>query len=129
MEVDRYKPTRASPGTIRDPLNAACTQDDDSDESCSDDDHEHPAGEAASACAAECGTAPQNVEQLNRLLEMVPTDAEIRAVTGYKGDCDLGPPELNAELAADAAQAADVARAELEGEGLEDVFEGGHGGC
>ena len=43
---------------------------------------------------------------------------------------DLGPPELNAELAADAAQAADVARAELEGdERLEDVLEGEHGGA
>ena len=35
-----------------------------------------------------------SVEQLNRLLEMVPTDAEIRSVVNFKGDCELGPPEL-----------------------------------
>ena len=68
LEVDRYKATRAGPGTIRHPLDAACPNDDASDEN---DDHEHnahgtnPAGEAASASAAQFSTDPQNAEQLN----------------------------------------------------------------
>ena len=39
-EVDRYKPTRAGPGTIRDPLDVADPSDDVSDESCCEHDHD-----------------------------------------------------------------------------------------
>ena len=42
-EVDRYSATRSGPGTIRDPLDAACPQDDASDELSEVDDDEHSA--------------------------------------------------------------------------------------
>ena len=82
-EVDRYKPTRAGPGTIRDPLDVADPPDDVSDESSCDHDHDDtgdeanpsteapaasaakPAGDAASARAAQASTDTQDVEQLN----------------------------------------------------------------
>ena len=67
-EVDRYSATRSGPGTIRDPLDAACPEDDASDELSESDDHEHAAASAdgsAPASAAQLSTASQNVEHLN----------------------------------------------------------------
>ena len=70
-EVDRYKATRAGPGTIRDPLDAAGPPDDVSDELSCDDDHDHfgheanPASEAPSASAAQPSTSSDDMEHLN----------------------------------------------------------------
>ena len=47
-EVDRYKATRAGPGTIRDPMDAADPPDDVSDESSCDHDDDHIGHEATS---------------------------------------------------------------------------------
>jgi len=68
-EVDRYSATRSGPGTIRDPLDAACPEDDASDELAEIDDDEHaatPADHVAPASAAQPSTASQNVEHLNQ---------------------------------------------------------------
>ena len=54
-EVDEYRATRPGPGTIRDPLDAACPNDDASDEHVDDDDEQdaNPADEAAPASFAQ----------------------------------------------------------------------------
>ena len=67
-EVDRYSATRSGPGTIRDPLDAACPQDDASDELSEADEDEHTgtlSAGTASASAAQPSTASLNVEHLN----------------------------------------------------------------
>ena len=65
-EVDEYKATRPGPGTIRDPLDAACPSDDASDEHVDDDEQEaNPADEAAPASSAQSSTHSQSVDHLN----------------------------------------------------------------
>ena len=69
-EVDRYKPTRTGPGTIRDPLEVADPPDDVSDESWCEHDHDDgeqasPSTEASSASAAHASADIEDVEQLN----------------------------------------------------------------
>ena len=65
-EVDQYKATRPGPGTIRDPLDAACPSDDASDEHVDDDEQEaNPADEAAPASSAQSSTHSQSVDHLN----------------------------------------------------------------
>ena len=65
-EVDEYKATRQGPGTIRDPLDAACPSDDASDEHVDDDEQEaNPADEAAPASYAKFSTHSQSVDHLN----------------------------------------------------------------
>ena len=106
-EVDRYKATRAGPGTIRDPLDAAGPPDDVSDELSCDDDHDHigheanpsseapsanaaqPAGDAASASAAQPSTGTEDMEHLNHFetpIGMDPTAVPtfLQHVTAFK---------------------------------------------
>jgi hypothetical protein len=106
-EVDRYSATRSGPGTIRDPLDAACPEDDASDELSESDEDERiatragevapasavqpstPAGEAAPASAAQPSVASQNVEHLNHFetpIGMDPTAVPtfVQHVTAFK---------------------------------------------
>ena len=67
-EVEQYRAMRPGPGTIRDPLDAACPSDDASDELADVDDDEHaahPPDEAAPASAAQPSTESQSLEHLN----------------------------------------------------------------
>ena len=67
-EVEQYRATRPGPGTIRDPLDAACPSDDASDELADVDDDEHaahPPDEAAPTSAAQPSTESQSLEHLN----------------------------------------------------------------
>ena len=65
-EVDEYKAKRQGPSTIRDPLDAACPNDDASDEHVDDDEQEaNPADEAAPASSAQSSTHSQSVDHLN----------------------------------------------------------------
>ena len=72
-EVDHYKVTRAGPGTIRDPMDAADPPDDVSDESSCDHDDDHighqvnSPTDASSAGAAQPCTASQDMQQLKHI--------------------------------------------------------------
>ena len=61
-EVDQYKATRPGPGTVRDPLDAACPSDDASDE-LSDCDHDEHTANAADGAAAACAAQPSTESQ------------------------------------------------------------------
>ena len=69
QEVDQYKATRPGPGTVRDPLDAACPSDDASDELSDCDHNEHTANAAdgaVAASAAQLSTESQDVDHFNR---------------------------------------------------------------